>query len=102
MTELINQRWPELEALCRKYRVKTLEIFGFASDGSFDPQRSDLDFLVNFLPLEEGQSAPDYFGLLHSLEDLFERKIDLVLERAIRNPYFLQGVNKSRRVVYAA
>jgi hypothetical protein len=102
MIELIEQHRTELAALCGQYRVKTLDLFGSAADGTFDPAHSDLDFLVDFLPIEEGQIAPDYFGLLHALEDLFRCKIDLVMERALRNPYFRRGVDKSRRMIYAA
>ena len=102
MITLIEQHRAELETLCRKHRVKSLELFGSAADGTFEPARSDLDFLVEFLPLEPGQLAPDYFGLLHDLEDLFPLKIDLVMGRAIRNPYFQRGVNESRQVIYAA
>ena|SRR5271163_4276046 len=102
MIELIEKHRAELAALCCRHRVKTLELFGSAADGAFDPARSDLDFLVDFQPVEEGQIAPDYFGLLHALEDLFPCKIDLVMERAIRNPYFRRSVNGSRRMIYAA
>lgn len=102
MIDLIEQHRRELEDLCRRYRVRTLELFGSAAEGTFDPERSDLDFLVEFLPLESGQHADAYFGMLHGLEDLFRCKIDLVMTGAIRNPYFLKAVNESRRVVYAA
>lgn len=99
---LIEQHRAALESLCRRYHVKTLEVFGSAAEGTWDPARSDLDFLVDFFPPEGGEAAPDYFGLLHALEDLFGRKIDLVLVKAIRNPYFRRGVEQSRRVIYAA
>ena len=102
MIALIDQHREELDGLCRRRRVKTLELFGSASDGTFDPSRSDLDFLVEFLPIHPRDVAPDYFGLLHDLEDMFQLKIDLVMCRAIRNPYFKAGVDRSRRVVYAA
>jgi predicted nucleotidyltransferase len=102
MIELIEEHRSDLDALCRRFRVATLELFGSAADGTFDPQRSDLDFLVEFHPLEPGQHANAYFGLLHGLEDLFHRKIDLVMPRAIRNPYLLKSVNESRKVIYAA
>jgi predicted nucleotidyltransferase len=102
MIDLIEQHRAELADLCQRFRVRTLELFGSAADGTFDPVRSDLDFLVEFLPLDAGQIAPDYFGLLHALEDLFPRKIDLVMPRAIRNPYFRRGVDQSREVIYAA
>ena len=102
MIDLIEKHRTELAALCRRHRVKTLDLFGSATDGTFEPAHSDLDFLVDFLPVEEGQIAPDYFGLLHALEDLFHCKIDLVMEKAIRNPYFRRGVDASRRMIYAA
>ncbi|MCE9530248.1 MAG: nucleotidyltransferase domain-containing protein [Planctomycetes bacterium] len=92
----------ELSALCRQHQVQTLEVFGSAANGTFDPARSDLDFLVNFLPVEKEQIAPDYFGLLHALEDLFHCKIDLLMERAIRNPYLRRGIDDSRKLIYAA
>jgi uncharacterized protein len=102
MIELIENRRAALSELCRKFQVKKLEVFGSAADGEFDANRSDLDFLVEFQPVETGRIAPDYFGLLHALEDLFERKVDLVMDRAIRNPYFRRGVDQSRTPIYAA
>lgn len=102
MISLIDEHLKELNKLCREHHVRRLEVFGSAADGTFDPSRSDLDFLVDFMPLPEGRYANTYFGLLHDLEDLFDRKIDLVMERAIRNPFFYQGVNRSRRVIYVA
>jgi predicted nucleotidyltransferase len=101
MIDVIEQQ-RALDALCRSHRVKTLEVFGSAADGTFDVARSDLDFLVEFLPLESGQYADAYFGLLFGLEDLFKRKIDLVMPGAIRNPYLLEAINDQRKVLYAA
>ena len=66
------------------------------------PGDSDLDFVVDFLPVNAEEIAPDYFGLLHALEDLFRCKIDLVMEKAIKNPYFRRGVDKNRKMIYAA
>jgi uncharacterized protein len=102
MIDLIQKRRREIEELCRRCHVRTLEVFGSAANGAFDPARSDLDFLVQFLPIPTGQHAEAYFGLLFGLEDLFGRKIDLVMPSAIRNRYFLNGVNQCREVVYAA
>ena len=102
MLELIADHREQVIDLCRRHHVRTLELFGSAAEGNFDPDNSDLDFLVDFLPLQPGQHAPAYFGLLQGLQDLFQREIDLVMVRAIRNPYFLKSVNQSRRVLYAA
>jgi predicted nucleotidyltransferase len=103
MIRLIEENYITLEKLCKKYRVKRFEIFGSALIAQgFDPEHSDLDFLVEFLPLPPGEHANAYFGLLEELQDLFKRHIDLVMPRAIKNPYFLESINKSREVIYAA
>ncbi len=103
MNRIIEEKLDELKGLCRKYRVQRLEIFGSGTnEATFDRLESDLDFLVEFLPLKSGEYADVYFGLLESLEELFERPVDLVMARAVNNPYFLESINKSRKVVYAA
>jgi len=103
MVELIKEHHEELEHLCRRYHVKRLEVFGSALTGEgFDPAKSDLDFLVEFLPLQPGQHADAYFGLLEALQDMFSRSIDLVETKAIKNPYFLESVNRNRKQIYAA
>lgn len=102
MIELIKQHRQELESLCRQYHVERLEVFGSATTDAFDDQRSDLDFLVEFLPLNEGQYADTYFDLLFALQELFGRSVDLVMPESIKNPYFLQAINQHREVLYAA
>jgi len=103
MIALIEDNRPAIEALCRRYGVSCLEVFGSAADDTFDPKTSDLDFLVTFGPPEGVMDAADqYFGLLFDLEALFARRIDLVCAKAMRNPYFIRSVNAGRRVLYAA
>lgn len=99
---LIEQHRAEVEELCRKYRVKTFEVFGSGADGPWDPERSDLDFLVDFHLMEPGPHARAYFGLWFALQDLFHRNVDLVEAPAVTNPYFLKALNRQRRVLYAA
>lgn len=102
MRELIQQRKPELTELCRHHHVKTLELFGSASNGDFNGDSSDLDFLVEFLAMPPSAHSQDYFGLWFALEDLFGRNVDLVETPAVTNFYFLQEIDPSRRVLYAA
>lgn len=90
----------ELARLCRSHHVRRLDLFGSAAAGR-DRPGSDLDFLVEFEPMEQGYSD-NYFDLLESLERLFARPVDLVVANAIRNPYFRQSVEKTRTVLYAA
>ena len=103
MIGLIKDNYESLKNLCEQYRVQRLEVFGSALTGeAFDSESSDLDFLVEFLPLQPGEHADCYFGLLEALQDMFHCHVDLVMTRAIKNPYFLESINKCREVIYAA
>ena len=83
---------------CRKFEVKRLDIFGSVARGQEGEPR-DLDFLVEF---DEPRHLPSkrFFGLLHHLEDVFDRPIDLVTTSGIRNPYFRKRVMRERKTVY--
>lgn len=100
MIPQIVKRSIELEQLCALYHVRRLDLFGSAATGRHNHEESDLDFLVEFQPLSAGEYADTYFGLLEALEQLFECSVDLIVRSAIRNPYFLQSVEKTRIPVY--
>ncbi|MGB2864664.1 MAG: nucleotidyltransferase domain-containing protein [Sedimentisphaerales bacterium] len=103
MVSLVEKNRNALNELCVKFRVRRLEVFGSASTGrNFDAEKSDLDFLVEFLTLQPGEYADAYFGLLDALETLFRRHIDLVMPRAVKNRYFIESISKNREVLYAA
>jgi predicted nucleotidyltransferase len=102
MVAIIDAQRSELESLCRKHRVRRLEVFGSATDGTFDPSRSDIDFLVEYEQLSPGEHYEAYFGLWKDLETLFDRKVDLVEPETLRNPYLIDEVNATRKLVYAA
>lgn len=101
MNSLIEKNHISLRRLCEKYNVRRLEIFGSAATGEFEAGKSDLDFLVEFDRTEEMNLADQYFGLLEDLQDLFNGDIDLVMTRAMKNPYFIESVNQTRRLVYS-
>lgn len=102
MHRIIEEQRGRLRELCDLFGVRRLEVFGSAAAGPFDPETSDIDFLVELEPGSPGDMADRYFGLLEALEGLFTRRIDLVMLPAIRNPYFLQGIERSRTLLYAA
>ena len=102
MIALIEQHRPEVAALCSRFGVKSLEVFGSAADGTFEPAHSDIDFLVEFRQDDPGSLFHRYFGLQEALEQLFGCKIDLVSAGALSNPYFIAAVNQSRQPVYAS
>jgi len=102
MTALLQAKRSEIAALCRRRRVSRLDVFGSAARGTFEAESSDLDLLVEFQPLGPGERAEAYFGLLEDLGDLFQRPVDLVMARAISNPYFRRAVEQTREMRYAA
>jgi predicted nucleotidyltransferase len=101
MATALDEHRDEIAPLCRRYGVARLELFGSATTDRFDSQRSDLDFLVEF-DSDSSRLFDRYFGLKESLESLFGRRIDLVTAGSLRNPYFIEAVNKTRQLVYVA
>lgn len=90
-----------LAALCGKYGVARLDLFGSAATEDWHPTESDLDFIVAFRPDPNRSLADRYLGLAQELEDLFGRPVDLLTEGAIRNPYFRRNIDATRALVYA-
>lgn len=89
-----------MEKLCRTLSVKQLYIFGSGAGNSLKKD-SDLDFLLSF---QDGLSAEEYadnYFLLHQkLEQLFNRKIDLITERSLSNPFFIDSINRTKKLIY--
>lgn len=102
MHPLIVKNDIELNRLCKLFHVSRLELFGSGANDDFDKQTSDLDFLVDFEDLQPTAYADAYLGLLEALGHLFQRPIDLVTISAVKNPYFLKSIERSRQLLYAA
>ncbi|KAA0219353.1 MAG: hypothetical protein DWB43_09430 [Lautropia sp.] len=101
MSNPIAQNLEEVAALCRRAGARRLDVFGSAARNQFDPDSSDLDFLVEFDDLPPAEYADAFFTLKESLESLFGRSVDLVTAASLRNPYFRDRINAERRPVYA-
>src|SRR6266508_6463434 len=102
MLNLIEQNLEAIRSLCREYGVTRLEIFGSATRADFDPQRSDIDLLVEFAPgTDLGPWMARFFELQARLEAVLGRKVDLVMAAGLRNPYLLRSIDQDRRVLYA-
>jgi predicted nucleotidyltransferase len=98
----ITRKHDDLIALCRRFDVARLEIFGSAARAAdFDPDTSDVDFLVEFAPETRWPALEQFFGLADALQQLLGRPVDLIEAGAVRNPFVLQGINRSRERVYA-
>ena len=96
----IERTTPSINELCRRLGISRLDIFGSAATDDFGGN-NDVDVLVRFE--RDGTDLFDrYFELKEGLERLFGRDVDVVLEESIKNPYFKQGLERSRRNIYAA
>jgi hypothetical protein len=103
MIEEIAQHRGEVAALCRRFGVRRLDLFGSAARGDFDPEKSDLDFLVEFDRTHpEALSLAAYFGFREALEALPGRPVDLVEPGALRDPYLIECIHRSKELVFAA
>ncbi|MBI1338519.1 MAG: DNA polymerase III subunit beta [Phycisphaera sp.] len=101
MIPLVEQHRPDIAALCRKYGVRRLELFGSASRGDFNATDSDIDFFYEFND-DPANLADRFFGFMEELEGLLGVKVDLVSSHDAHNPYFLQVANRHRVTLYAA
>lgn len=91
----------ELTELCRANHVKELFVFGSAITDRFN-EKSDVDLVVEFEALEPFAYADSYFSLKFALEELFQRSVDLLEAKEIRNPYLLKEISSKKRLLYAA
>ena len=102
MHPVIVQHMAGISAICRRYGVRRLELFGSAARADdFVLGHSDADFLVEFAP-EPSSDLHRFFGVKADLERLLGVAVDLVEHSAIRNPYVLAEINRSRRSVYGS
>lgn len=99
--KLIQLNLERIFDLCRKHRVKTLAVFGSILTDRFNDD-SDVDMLVNFdtTDHEKWDYVGNYLDLQESLESILGRKVDLVVEKGLKNKYFIANVNRTKQLIY--
>lgn len=85
--------------LCEQHKVRKLYAFGSVLTERFTDQ-SDIDLIVDFEAIDVESYADNYFDLKFSLQDIFKRRVDLLEEKALKNPFFIQAISQQRKVVY--
>ncbi len=95
----MQQHIHSIATLCAAHKVKHLYAFGSVLSDEFKAD-SDIDLLVLFHPLESTAYADNYYDLKSSLEKLFNRKVDLLEEQALRNPYLLHSIEENKQLLY--
>ena len=96
---LIELNMDKIIALCKKYKVSKLFVFGSILTNRFNKE-SDVDFIVNFDKAEVSDYFDNYFDFKYALENLFGREVDLLEEHAIRNHYLKETIEQTKALIY--
>lgn len=99
LNPIIYDKINVINQLCIIYKIETLYIFGSATNNKFS-NKSDLDFLVTFGDVPIIDYADYFFDFMHELETLFNRKIDLITEQSLTNPYLIKSINNNKQLIY--
>ena len=99
--KLIELNLKRILDLCRLPKVKSLAVFGSILTDRFN-DNSDVDLLVDFESTDPDKFdyVTNYFSLRDSLEHLFNRKVDLIEEKGLRNKYIIANVNRTKQIIY--
>lgn len=99
MHRIINDNIDKIKTLCINYNVKSLFAFGSVCTEKFN-DLSDIDLLISFNAMDYGDYADNYFSVADKLEELFHRPVDLITDKSLSNPYFIDSVNKTKTQIY--
>ncbi len=91
----------EINVLCENHKVKKLFAFGSVLNSEFTKD-SDVDFVVDFSTSDPIEYAENYFALKFALQDLLNRQIDLLEQKALKNKYLVESINNTKKVLYEA
>lgn len=102
MHPLIEAHRQEIEALCQRYNVNRLEVFGSLLRDDFNAATSDADLIVDFQRQPQGEELQQYFGFKEELEHVLGRHVDLIELRAMGNTRLKRIIERTKVPVYAA
>lgn len=97
---LLDKYKSEIKKLCVKYNVQRLYAFGSVLNNKRFKESSDVDLIVDFDTVKIDDYSNNYYALKFALEDIFKRPVDLLEEKAIKNPYFKSSIANQRQLVY--
>jgi predicted nucleotidyltransferase len=100
LTSLIRERYSDFVNLCRSHKVDKIYAFGSSITDHFDPDSSDIDIVVRIDIADPADRGETLLSLWDKLEALFQRKVDLLTEDSIRNPYLRSNINRTKKLIY--
>ena len=101
MNKIVTDRIDVLIHLCKACNLKSMYAFGSICSEVFD-DKSDIDFLISFENLSIEQYTDNYFDLHYKLQHLFSRKIDLLTDQSLSNPYFTKRLEQTKQLIFEA
>lgn len=100
MQKILKTKIDDIQDICKNLKVKRLYVFGSAAKGDFN-KNSDIDFLLSFTEnISVEEYTDNYFALHYKLRELFNREIDIITERTLSNPYFIESIDESKELIY--
>jgi uncharacterized protein len=99
MQRLLIANMDKIKTLCISHNVRNLFTFGLVCTDKFN-DKSDIDLLISFNSMDYGDYADTYFDLANKFEDLFHRSVDLVTDKSLKNPFFIDSVNQTKTLLY--
>ena len=100
LPRIIELNLNKLIEICKLYGVKRIYAFGSVVSKHFDPEKSDLDFVIEMEEMPPLVRGEKLITLWEALEDLFMKKVDLITDLPIKNPYLSASVNRTKRLIY--
>ena len=100
LATLIKEKYSEFINLCRSHRVDKMYAFGSSITDYFDPHTSDIDIVVKVDIDNTADRGEALLSRGDKLETLFNRKVDLLTEDSIRNPYLKLNITRTKQLIY--
>ena|SRR6185503_2199206 len=95
----VTRHIDQIRKLCKSNKVKSLFAFGSVLSEDFKPD-SDIDLIVDIEAKDPLIYSDSYFNLKFQLEQLFKRKIDLLEQNSIKNPYLSKQIDETKVLIY--
>jgi len=99
MHRILQNNLDKIHGVCTQHGVKYLFAFGSVCTEQFQGA-SDIDLLISFEPMDYGTYADNYFSVAEKLEKIFHRPVDLITDKSLSNPYFIDAVNRTKTLIY--
>ncbi len=99
MIAILNDNLGRINETCLRHNVKSLHAFGSVCSDQFNSS-SDIDLLISFHAMDYGDYADSYFSIADELESIFERRVDLITDKSLSNPYFIESLNATKTCLY--